>query len=48
MRVRRVVALLSVTAVVAAGCGSESAAPTKNAKSTPTPAKAKQSAPSGY
>ena len=48
MKVRRLVALLAVTALAAAGCGSDSAAPSKDAKATRTPAKEKQPAPSGY
>jgi hypothetical protein len=49
MRVRRVLALLAVTALAAAGCGSDGAAPSKNAaKATSTPAKQKPSAPTGY
>jgi ABC-type glycerol-3-phosphate transport system substrate-binding protein len=49
MRVRRVVALLAVTALTAAGCGSDSAAPSKHeAKAKSTPAKQKPSAPTGY
>jgi hypothetical protein len=49
MRVRRVLALLAVTALTAAGCGSDNAARSKHeAKAKSTPAKQKPSAPTGY
>jgi hypothetical protein len=47
-KLRSAVALLAVTALVAAGCGeSDTAGPAKDGKATSTPA-AKKSQPSGY